>query len=280
MDTNKTVAPSDELYPEAQVSYYNLLRHRFRLLRSTLRCTPPATAIAALDETHPISLPRNNEAARKEWRRLLLTVDPQMVQLACMDSSSVLGVLGILARNLSENVRSGSTECVRRIGAWSWGLLGKCREIGELATEDVGVIRDLGKRAVKILQKVREEEHSRSMEEDAFESEIGEDEQLEDAALQETTGQEVPPQVPVPDGGDSDMPDAADQSDELETAKARLQAQLQDNIESEMTGETKEEDVEGDLAQQIRAMLDMIITVAGEFFGQRDLLDVREVWTS
>lgn len=280
MNTNRTVATSDELYPEAQISYYNLLRHRFRLLRSTLRCTPPATAIAALDETHPISLPRNNDTARKEWRRLLLAVDPQMVQLACMDSSSVLGVLGILARNLSENVRSGSTECVRRIGAWSWGLLGKCREIGELATEDVGVIRDLGKRAVKISQKVREEEHSRSMAEDASEWEIGEDEQLEDAALQEETGQEAPPQVPVPDGGDSDMSDVADQSDELEAAKARLQVQLQDKVESEMTGETKEEDAEGDLAQQTRAMLDMIITVVGELFGQRDLLDAREVWTS
>jgi regulator of vacuolar morphogenesis len=35
----------------------------------------------------------------------------------------------------------------------------------------------------------------------------------------------------------------------------------------------------GDSVQQARVLLDMIITIVGEFFGQRDLLDAREVWT-
>lgn len=276
MDPAKsTNAPSGELLPEAQISYYNLLRHRFRLLRSTLRCTPPATAIAALDDAHPISLPRNNESARKEWRRLVLAEDPRMVQLACMDQNSVLGVLGIAARELSDIVRSGNADRIRRIGAWAWGLLGKCRELGELATEDVGAVRDLGKRAVKISHKFREAQNSRPVEEaDASDSDNGETYAQEDAAPEEEAGQEASKKAPNED--DSAMPDAADQSTELEIAKARLQAKLQGEPEPHPTADSEG----GDAAQQTRATLDMIVTVVGEFFGQRDLLEAREVWST
>ncbi|KAJ6141318.1 hypothetical protein N7470_010214 [Penicillium chermesinum] len=85
VDINRDDAPTDPTYPEAQISYYTLLHHRFILLRSTLKCSPPATTIANLDESHPISLPPRVGAARKEWRRLVMSVDPHMAQLACMD---------------------------------------------------------------------------------------------------------------------------------------------------------------------------------------------------
>lgn len=275
--SKSTHAPSEELFPEAQKSYYNLLRHRFRLLRSTLRCAPPISAISALDDSHPISLPRNNETARKEWRRLVLAVEPQMAQLACMDQSSVLGVLGIAARELSDIVRSGDADRLRRMGAWAWGLLGKCREVGELATGEVGTIRDLGKRAVKISHKFREAENNQPAENeeaDAFGSDSGETPKSQGSNLQDQPCPEAPEQVS--DGHESAMPDASDQPAELEVAKARLQAKLQSKTEIHSTA-----DLEGaDAAQQTRALLDMVITIVGEFFGQRDLLEAREVWTS
>ncbi|KAJ5735109.1 uncharacterized protein N7483_000234 [Penicillium malachiteum] len=278
-----TVAPL-HTYPEAQAAYNNLLRHRFLLLRSTLKCSPPATAIAALDDAHPISLPRKVEAARKEWRRLVMSVDPQMVQLACMDMDSVLGVMQIMARMMSDVLRSEDPEKIRRIGAWAWGLLGKCREIGELSTEEVGDIRDIGKRAVKILQKIREADDSQKAdtEEQPDSSDNGEYEQPEDAAPEmEVEGekdgevdQEVQPEPKAGGDDDADMPDATDEAAELEKAKARLQAQVQYSSDSEPA--TDEENV----AKQTRALLDMIIMVVGEYFGQRDLLDSREVWAS
>lgn len=272
--SKSTNAFSDESFPEAQVSYYNLLRHRFRLLRSTLRCTPPAAAIAALDDAHPISLPHNNESARKEWRRLVLKVDPQPAQLACMDQSSVLGVLEIVAREMSDVVRSGDADRIRRMGAWAWGLLGKCRELGELATEEVGAVRDLGKRTVKIFRKFQEAENSRPTK-DQNEIDSGGEETYEpdNAAPEGKTGQEAPEQAPAE--GDSAMPDTEDQSTALEAAKARLQAKLQGDSEVPSTANSEA----GDVVQQTQAMLDMIVTVVGEFFGQRDLLEAREIWS-
>ncbi|OKP14720.1 hypothetical protein PENSUB_11478 [Penicillium subrubescens] len=267
------VSAPDERFPEAQISYYNLLRHRFLLLRSTLRCTPPATAIAALDDAHPISLPARNPAARREWRRLLMDVDPQMVQLACLDSESVLRVLSILARGLSENIRGGDPDLVRRVGAWAWGLLGRCREVGELATDQVGELRGLGKRAAKILLRMQETEFKRAAEDsEASDSDDGDGEeaQREKEAQGEGQGEEGL------EAQDADMPDA-DLSAALEAAKLRLQAKLQSDAAPEVTDE-RDQAEPGDSVQQARVLLDMIITIVGEFFGQRDLLDAREVW--
>lgn len=268
------------VYPEAQQSYHNLLHHRFLLLRSILKCTPPPTSIPLLDDSHPISLPRHSKIARKEWRRLLLSVDPQTVQLACMDMESVLGVLGIMARLMSENVRSGDIGRVRRIGAWAWGLLGKCREVGQLGTEEVGEIRDLGKRAVKILGKMREDE--RAVQEDDQESVDDGDqdeEQLEETGTADS-GRAASAESEAPD---HDMEDAGveNTTNELEAAKARLQAKIQGNVDKDSQAQHSDtEENPGDVAMQTRAMLDMIITVVGEYYGQRDLLEAREIWQS
>ncbi|GLA11864.1 hypothetical protein AnigIFM62618_005839 [Aspergillus niger] len=282
--TNTTAAPAanvaEEAISDAQSSYYNLLHHRFLLLRSILKCTPPSEAIAGLDESHPISLPRHSRNARKEWRRLLLAVDPQTVQLACMDMESVLGVLEIMARLMSENVRSGDAQRVRRIGAWAWGLLGKCRDVGQLGTEEVGEIRELGKRAVKILRKMREEDEKKMQEGDGSDEDTEED-TGEDAA----EGEEGTQQVNGPsDDQDHDMQDVEEEKpateEELEAAKARLQAKLAGGEDQPTVTEPEagNEDPANEAATQTRAMLDMIITVIGEYYGQRDLLGARELW--
>lgn len=298
---------------EMQTSYYGLLRHRFLLLRSTLRCSPPAEAINTLDDDHPISLPRNAESARKAWRRILITVDPQMVQLACMDMGSVLEVLEILARMMSDVVRSEDTQRVRRIGAWAWGLLGKCWEVGQLSTQEVGIIRNLGKRATTILHKVRELEKQSEEEACWSESDPQEDElqgtpvgievgpeeaQLESTTLDvEETKQQSQPEPTVQDDKEvvqeepvetaevhDSMPDASLEQSELEAAKARLQARLQtDTVSTEAPADSDHQNYESygdyeELTKQTHALLDMIITVVGEFFGQRDLLETREIW--
>ncbi|KOC17995.1 hypothetical protein AFLA70_88g003140 [Aspergillus flavus AF70] len=292
LTTSKTQPDTTEpAQSDAQSSYYNLLHHRFLLLRSILKCTPPSTAIAALDESHPISLPRRSRDARKEWRRLLLAVDPQTVQLACMDMDSVLGVLEVMAKLMSENIRSGDAERVRRIGAWAWGLLGKCRDVGQLASEEVGEIRDLGKRAAKILRKMREEdEKKRSAEADGnVSSGESDDENPADdqpRVEEETKENAEAPSDPAGEALDHDMPDAEQEppAEELEMAKARLQAKIEQGDGSKSTEPEAQEDESKtevnavEVVMQTRAMLDMIITVVGEYYGQRDLLSDREPW--
>lgn len=202
-----------------------------------------------------------------------------MVQLACLDSDSVLRVLSILARGLGENVRGGDLGLVRRVGAWAWGLLGKCREVGELATDQVGELRDLGKRAAKILLKMQENEFKRSAEDsDASDSDPGDAEEPRQEEINQAKdqGEDSPAGASV-DQQDTDMADV-DLSAALEAAKLRLQAKLQSETDLDATNEQSRAE-HRDSAQQARVLLDMIITIVGEFFGQRDLLDAREVWT-
>lgn len=193
----------------------------------------------------------------------------------------MLGVLGIMARLMSENVRSGDEERVRRIGAWAWGLLGKCREVGQLGTEEVGEIRDLGKRAVKILGKMREDESRfTAVQEQDLESvdDENQDEEQADEGTGTRTG-DIDEQT-ASAGNEAHDLDMKDASDELEAAKARLQEKIQGHVveDNQVPSHSDIEENPGDVAMQTRAMLDMIITVVGEYYGQRDLLEAREIW--
>ena len=182
-----------------------------------------------------------------------------------------MAVLRIMSRLMSDILRTGSAENARRIGAWAWALLAKCREVGQLTTEEVGEIRELGKRAVKILRKIREtESHKISREIEAWGTDVDNSDQPED--VDPTAPDQAAPQETA-DDPDSEMRDTTDLSAELEAAKASLQAKLPDATELESAEDHT------DPVKPTCVLLDMVITVVGEFFGQRDLLDLREVWT-
>ncbi|KAL4775647.1 hypothetical protein BDW60DRAFT_214399 [Aspergillus nidulans var. acristatus] len=280
-----TKVDTDESLSDAQASYYNLLHHRFLLLRSILKCTPPPEAISALDDSHPISFPRSSKIAQREWRRLLQEADPQTVQLACMDMDSVLRVLVIVARLISDNVRNGDAVLIRRIGAWAWGLLAKCRDAGQLGARDIGDIRELGKRAVRILKKIREEREEMPDEEDDANDYESDAENKDGEGPPGDKGSEA---VDISAFPDSEHLDAEKKSDaeKLEQAKAQLKARISatenDAISQDRGGIGARREV-GETAVDVgtltRAMLDMIITIIGEHYGQRDLLDARELWT-
>ncbi|PYI30317.1 hypothetical protein BP00DRAFT_436948 [Aspergillus indologenus CBS 114.80] len=262
--------PADMEILPAQSTYYTLLHHRFRLLRSILKCTPPPAAIAALDHDHPISLPRHARNARREWRRLLLAVDPQTVQLACMDMESVLGVLGIMARVMSENVRSGDEAKVRRIAAWAWGLLARCREVGQLGTEEVGEIRDLGKRAVRVLGRMRE------VEVEVEDGRKGGGGGGEDEDEEEGEG-DVEGEAEAEAEGEGEGEGSAT-GNEVEVDLEMRDADAHANAHADADADANGNSAASEVALQIRAMLDMVITVVGEYYGQRDLLQAREFW--
>ncbi|EGD84758.1 hypothetical protein H112_08470 [Trichophyton rubrum D6] len=286
---------------DPQEQYYNLLRHRFLLLRSTLKCVPPAKLIAALDNSHPISLPADNPRARTEWTTLVKTVEPQMVQLACMDLDSVLRVLRIVTRSLSEAAKSPSCSWTTRIAAWAWGLLGRCRDVGEMSSEEVGELRDLGKRAGKILSKIREKESQAMLSSgvegnsiaDRQNSDWDDGDEAED--MQEETGEDNTVQEPKDGSFRDETKDmsagAEDESEALELAKKRLQGMLSGSYaevpESEQAAPSTANDLDSNKGHQLlksewkynaRAMLDMILTIVGEFYGQRDLLELRDIW--
>ncbi|KAJ9665924.1 hypothetical protein H2201_004048 [Coniosporium apollinis] len=126
-----------------QAAYRTRLLARFHRQRAILQATPPASAIAALAPTQFISLPQGNNAAFREWRSSLESSPPSPVQLAAMDSRTVFRALALLTSVLRRDRNISA-----RVSAWAWGLLTRLPELGTLGSEEVGVVRELGKRAV------------------------------------------------------------------------------------------------------------------------------------
>lgn len=233
-----------------------------------------------------------------------------MVQLACMDMDSVLGVLEIVGRLMSENVRSGDAIRVRRMGAWAWGLLGRCREVGQLGSEEVGEIRELGKRAAKILTRMKRAKQAGVAREETEpptgneESDVDEEKpEVRESEPENLAAEELAETADASSHHDSmdisqqDVEPTEADTEELEVARARLQARLQHDrtlnsdtqLQQSNAADTAMEDVgtaskvseeilPTDAEKQTRAMLDMIITIVGEFYGQRDLLNQRDIW--
>ncbi|KAH7316729.1 hypothetical protein B0I35DRAFT_433850 [Stachybotrys elegans] len=102
---------------------------------------------------------------------------------------------------------------------------------------------------------------ARNDDDDAEEGEVEED---EDVAMD------------IESESDQGEGQAADEDKQarLQDAKARLLAQLDEDAPSE--AELAQEAAEQRLRMNMRATLSMILTVAGEFYGQRDLLEFRE----
>lgn len=315
----------EENRSNVQSSYHSTLRHRFVHLQRTLRSSPPAAAISNLDDTHPITFPYHIKKARVEWRRVLSSSDPQMAQLACMDMESVLNVLRLIGDIISECVKGEDITQIRRLGTWAWGLLGRCRDVGELSSEEVGELRYIGRQAVSALVKLNKL-GTKDLEDEGMVLEP-EDNQPSDktdlpaetkettTALDNSTDEIADSFMPIPTTEPLLPLDETETTDDLEAAKRRLQSRLQESVDREdqelradmaarrrrntssplVDDEDEEEELEDDQNEDIapedtslntpqnrdsqsRALLDMIISVVGEFYGQKDLLLQRDIW--
>ena len=267
--------------PDAQDEYYKSLLLRYDLLRATLKCTPPVEAINALPASRPISYPRDSKKARNTWRRLISMTEPRLAQLACMDSESVLGLIGLIVDALPKVLKRGDKIQVKHIGAWIWGCLGRCWEVERLGSEEVAELRQLGKAAVACLVEVRDgldvsavyQRDDRGAGEDL---DYGDDEPLNNGTFEESF-----PSDTVHDNSET-TGTVESEAEKLAHAKQQLQSSLlAGESGSEESGEIVEEptdDTTFELNTQTRAVLDMIITIVGVKYGQRDLLEFRDIW--
>ena len=145
-DTEMTSA-SGENTISSQAAYFERLKGLFHAQRRALHSTPSASAVRALSPTQLISLPPNHRHARSEWLHLMQHQYPSPVQLAVMGTSTALQVLRLLTTLLRR--RRNVNE---RLSAWIWGLLGRLDDVGMLSSDEVCVVRELGKRAVWVMQ--------------------------------------------------------------------------------------------------------------------------------
>lgn len=247
-----------------------------------------------------------------------------MLLLNQLGQADVVSGLAVLETLLT----SGNLLKRRSIGAWAWGLLAKCRDVGQMGSEEVGVLRDLGKKARGIFRGIMagiEDEEGVEEEEDEMNDEDrqeGEDDEVvaecEDPGSNEfvTSNHEdsesshSTENKPILDHNGTKNTEispslSSESSDPLAAARQRLLDSLKPSspdaygskttadqgtsygIEEQKQHDTADKtDDEGDQQDtgdddtglMIRATLDMIITIVGEFYGQRDLLDGRLLW--
>ncbi|KAI5845925.1 hypothetical protein BZA05DRAFT_377799 [Tricharina praecox] len=217
----------------------------FVSLRGRLSSTPPRGAASR-------PFPRWSDA--KAWRALVSTQPPRLGWVWSMQQWEVVRLLGDVAGWIGWRMRVRNARgrgMPKNWGAWCWALLLRCQDV--MVAEEVAVVRELGKVAVGMRRGMmvgeREGEGEGDEGKEAKEAEEG------DGAETEETKVEV--------------------SSKAEEAKESEQ-EVEEGVEEEgEVVEPKKPEIEFYSVEDSIGMLDMIISVVGDFFGQRDLLEER-----
>lgn len=302
--------PSDDFglgeQQTAQAAYFQSLLDRFNKLHGQLETRPPKTALDRLDDNHQPYHSGSRDDSRK-WRWRLFNTDPLPAQLASMDKATVFKLLKFILND--KGALGAKAKVTNRLSRWIWGLLAKVPVRGELTSEEVGLIRDIGKRAVYLCVEMRginvqalyaeaeEGGEAAAMAEDTprgpiigpvmQEEAVDEEKQTvsEQFVADEPSFQMSPDEVVLGEGKDQAEPNT--ESAQVAAMKARLLARLDDGAADTIGDATGTEDSEAaaqaaleeeKLQENAKITVDMIITVAGEAYGQRDLLEFREEW--
>lgn len=293
---------SEEKSSRLTTAYYASLATSFAVLRSHLHQTPPQTALSVLSKNQSPHVPRfgPNSATHTIWTARLRDHDPAPAQVASMDKGAVLRVLRVL---LGGRFLRVGEELAERTSRWVWALLARLPDRGELDHAETGYVRELGKRAALLMCGLREmallreevelEGHGGDEEDEAvWVGEEGDEDEVEeqvtgeavDAEYKEetpkhSTSNPAPPTTTTDDIEDGEITDSApmdtdSEGEDLENARARLLASLDDTKGAKESQEEAYDPVRARL--NTRATLNMILTVAGELYGQRDLLEFRD----
>ncbi|OBT55623.1 hypothetical protein VE04_04825 [Pseudogymnoascus sp. 24MN13] len=125
--------------------YFEKILERFEHLREQLGNTPPDDIVEKLDQNHDSYMSASAPDYRK-WRWRVINTEPMNAQLARMDRATSLKLLRLLTND--KLAMGGSTIPTERLSRWIWGVLARLPDSGELNSEEIGLVRDLGKRAV------------------------------------------------------------------------------------------------------------------------------------
>ena len=261
-----------------------------------------------------------------------------------MDKGTVFRLLRLILTN--NGALGGKTPISRRLSRWIWGLLAKLPVSGELMSEEVGLIRELGKRAVWLgveMRGVDIRELYKEDDEDDDEELVVDFEIIDGADIDPEratkSNRVIGPVIPRMEEGPSEVsrsgeaPNAVEEDlappavfgsraeaicsqqsalhtkklvmEEAEVGKAddagvdkdeearitALKERLLASLDNQDSSEIPEADLivneDAYLAQEsdhhadldnAKITVDMIITIAGEVYGQRDLLEFREEW--
>ncbi|KAG8625046.1 hypothetical protein KVT40_006797 [Elsinoe batatas] len=248
--------PVPEKAMTAQDLYYQALCRRFEIHRQKMQAlqssqtikpashTEDATGLPHLLSAKDLFKNRNHRNGRPS---LFGHAGPTLHMIARSDNKDVLKVITVLDEDIDEAINK-QENLPARFGAWTWFLLGRLGDKGGLTSEEIVVVRDLAKRAGWALAALK----------------IGAIQRQ--AAAAATAVEDPAEQIKAQPAGN-------------ERAKTTAAMDVED-------GEVDDKVVNGNATaameevpnQTTMATLHTIITIAGEFYGQRDLLDSRLPW--
>ncbi|KAL8924830.1 MAG: hypothetical protein Q9172_002494 [Xanthocarpia lactea] len=131
---------------DPQEAYYASLQAQYRSLRTALNNSLPP--VASSQSTTGMATKLNDGASSRIWRMTILYTKPTSMLLSQLDQDTVVAGIAALERHIAWK----TLEKESYMGAWAWCLLARCREVGMMGSEEVGVIRDLGKKARGMLR--------------------------------------------------------------------------------------------------------------------------------
>lgn len=219
-------------------AFTEVLKERFHDLRHQLHQTPSPEAVTALDYDHPIYYPHENEAATRSWLKILESTPPALAQVRSLDQDDVIRILELIQDCFVER----EMDINPITSAWIWSLFARLDEVGMMNNDQVYAVRALGKKAVLVLVSLRSADTA--------------------AQLARLSHPEDEPQ-------DEDPTTSSIKLDLAENAENTVDVVDQDQT---LPAE-KAADRENTLAT-----LDSVLVIAGDVYGQRDLLEFRRPW--
>ncbi|KAI5797288.1 hypothetical protein FPQ18DRAFT_400766 [Pyronema domesticum] len=293
-----TESTSISLLPSAPATPLPLTHHitiqKFHKLRSNMASYPS-----------PQKGPMPGWMDNRIIRQWLTHTPPKTGWIAAMRQGEILKMIKAFTYWMQwrVKVRNTATRGVARCWMlWIWGLLGRFEETR--AADESVVVRELGKAAVASLKALKEGiEAAEAEAEEEYEEEVLEEEVTEEAAAEGDDGAYEPPEF-MGEPSNAEVTMSAKPAAE-EPEEGELEEGEEMEIEVAKPVEAPEEGEEGELEEgeepepkteapkqaasattvevdhqvlsieDTMASLDMIISIVGDFFGQRDLLEDR-----
>lgn len=252
----------DEDYEEEQDpqdAYYGALLERFSDLRHQLSNNVSLLKSAQGVFKTEMQWATDIHAKYRQWWFAFTGHAPTANYVAQLSQNQVILGLDRLESLLSRR-NLDTSFCRVRLGAWSWALLAKCRDRTSVDGDDVGVLRALAKKAQMLHRKYSAVSTDASWTARAEEDRSYHEEMVEDGSESEGEHADDAPAVP----------------EDLEAARAKLLSTVESNMGGDPGKVENRED--SDPVGAILMLLDSIVTVVGELYGQRDLLEQRAAW--
>jgi hypothetical protein len=222
----------------AKEAYTEVLKRRFDAMRTRLRDGSLVGGETAQTDNTKPVLRPNG--GKKAYAECVEHVQKSSPSLSQLQALDQEDTLSMLELIHKSYFKRGET-LGQHTSAWIWALLARLGDVGMMNNDEVFVLRDLGKRALVI---------QISFNDAAMAAQLEELSRAEAAA--DSSDEAITP------GHEGSQTAATADADKADTAGSSVTQML---------------DPESTLAT-----LDMIVTIVGEFFGQRDLLDSRRSW--